>query len=233
MSMHEFEDLVEDTVRFLSSIPMWTGGLDLRSTFWDLYEFQSAWDTGFTHFRVLDLLVEQRFAYRFHLADHPEYILHRACFDQLKPDEYRIELPGTGAWDGGYYEGTHLYCDAGSPLWRRFVDSGRLRGADAHPPQPIDLYVIARDVARLADAFGDSALVARWYRILAAQAMATFPDGEGESLRANPALLELRTIVKRTGALNIEFDDGILNPKNFPPPEIAGTSLLGWWYQLG
>jgi len=230
MSMHEFEDLVEDSVRLLAATP---GQADLRSVFWNLYELQAAWDTGFTHFRVMELLVEHHFVYRFELTDHPDHAQHAAYFDGLTADDFEIQPPGVKEWDGGYTDWPHLYCDAGSPLWRRFVQLGRLGGADAEPPQAIDLYAIARDVAGLAEARGNRPLIARWYRILAAHAMAQCTDGIGESLRENPALRELRAIVQRTGALEIAFDYGLLDAKNYPPPELAGVPLLVWWYQLG
>ena len=61
--------------------------LDLRSMFWQLYEFQYQFDTGFTEFRVRDILVEQRYFYRFECTQHPDYQGYRDFFDGLKPGE--------------------------------------------------------------------------------------------------------------------------------------------------
>ena len=143
MSMHEFEDLVEYSVRALAEFPQ-RDTLDLRSIYWWLYDFQNHWDTGFTHFRVIDALLDVRFVYRFDLAQHPDYDQHREFFDGLKDFAFIRVQPtesyGKSIFDkvkgwtsdnpvAGYYKAPHLYCDAGSPLWARMVESVCSAGA--------------------------------------------------------------------------------------------------------
>ena len=60
MSMHEIEELQEVSIRLLDRIE----GLDHRSMFKRLYDFDALFDTGFTHFRVMDILLKRRFYYR-------------------------------------------------------------------------------------------------------------------------------------------------------------------------
>ena len=55
MSMHEFENVVEESIRVLDRSK--SKELDFRSLFYTLYDFQSWWDTGFTGFRVVDILL--------------------------------------------------------------------------------------------------------------------------------------------------------------------------------
>jgi len=69
MSMHEYEALVEQSVRTLSK----SGRRDLRDLYKSLYEFQGRYDTGYTQFRVIEHLLEARFLYRFPMRDHPDY----------------------------------------------------------------------------------------------------------------------------------------------------------------
>src|SRR5215831_11672542 len=72
MSMHEIEDLVEWAVRLLAaSAP--ARGLDLRALFWNLYDYQSRFDTGNTLFRVAPILVKHRYLYAFPLHSHPDF----------------------------------------------------------------------------------------------------------------------------------------------------------------
>ncbi len=64
MSMHEIEDAVEDAIRMLHDHG---DGLDHRSIFWNLLRLQEAFGTTPVRFRVLDILLERRFAYRLSL----------------------------------------------------------------------------------------------------------------------------------------------------------------------
>ena len=91
MSMHEFEDLVEHSVHALAS----TGRdpQELRSIYWNLYEFEARYDTGFTHFRNMEELLAARFVYRIPMTEHPDYAEHRVYFDGLHDFEF-IDLPG-------------------------------------------------------------------------------------------------------------------------------------------
>ena len=63
MSIHELEYLVEDTIKVLDSC-ITDETLDLRSIFHQLYEWQGAWDTGFTNFQVIDILIKHRYSYQ-------------------------------------------------------------------------------------------------------------------------------------------------------------------------
>ncbi len=69
--MHEFEDLVEQSVRCLEASER--PGLDHRSLFKQLYAFQEQYDTGYTHGRVLDILEKHRFTYSFPVDAHPDH----------------------------------------------------------------------------------------------------------------------------------------------------------------
>ena len=57
MSMHEYEDLVEHSIRFLDRLE----GIDHIALFQSLYIFQSYYDTGITTGRVADILVKRNF----------------------------------------------------------------------------------------------------------------------------------------------------------------------------
>jgi hypothetical protein len=137
MSMFEIESMVEDTEHVLAET-----GADpwvLRSQYWNLYEYEARYDTSFTHFRNIDELLAARFVYRFPLAEHPDYAEHREYFDGLSSDFTHIQVPDAGGGDGGYTYRPDLYFDAGSPLWRRMVELGRLTGRDAEPPREVPL----------------------------------------------------------------------------------------------
>lgn len=68
MSMHEFEDLVEMSVLCLAQSKT-KDSHALRSLFWNLFRFQEQWDTSFTQLRVLGILIEHKYLYKFELTD--------------------------------------------------------------------------------------------------------------------------------------------------------------------
>jgi hypothetical protein len=219
--MHEIEDLVERSVRTLAATGRpWP---ELRSRYWNLYEFAAEFDTGFTHFRNMDELLAAHFVYRMPVSAHPDYERHRAWFDDIEEFAF-IGEPGPED-DGGYVQPPYLYCDAGSPLWARLVASKRLTGADAEPPEPVDMVKIAVEVARIAEATDDRDLVAMWYRLLPPYLLGALAEA-----RASPGIAELREIVRRTAAMSIPMTYGALRDPS--PAELAEAPDLAWWYAI-
>ena len=165
MSIHELEDLVEMSVRVLDSCQS-DATSDRRSMFYHLYDFQGKWDTGFTHFRVMDILIAHRFVYQMDMTAHPDYAKYQIPLDQIVEDSKQssrlnavkfMRLDPSNDPDSkalsqmsikerkdfhlnnpyaGYYRDPLLYADAGSPLWKRLVEVGQLTGADAEAPNP-------------------------------------------------------------------------------------------------
>jgi hypothetical protein len=220
MSMHEFEDLVEESVRVLAGAAN-RDALDLRSMFWRLYDFQNHWDTGFTHFRVIDILLDARFVYHFERTQHPDYARYRAYFDGLTAFTFiRAEPLQDGgdtfftAEDGwsstnpvaGYFNPPFLYADAGSPLWRRWAEAGLLTGRDAQPPDAsISLVEVARTAVRTAaGTVGALPFIAAWYALLSAHLARFTPNLD--ALADDDALADFLTIVRETDAVETALD---------------------------
>src|SRR5262249_57598766 len=84
MSMHEIEELQEVSIRLLDRIE----GLDHRSMFKRLYDFDALFDTGFTHFRVMDILLKRRFYYRMALEDHPDYAQFKDALEGIRKEDF-------------------------------------------------------------------------------------------------------------------------------------------------
>ena len=286
MSMHEFEDVVEASVRLLVKNPTvrrlaavelpddvakrpnvshlllarhpevaaaferdgvvaqaTEHDVDVRSMLFTLYGYQQLWDTGFTHFRLMDLLLEQRFAYRFSMGDHPLYEQHKAALDAFVAADDFSELPvdPSRPWDeamnptAGYFEPPHLYCDAGSLLWDVFVQKGRLQGRDAVRPLLVDLPSLVLDIVRAAEAEGDIDLIAQWYPLMAATMcnlsgclLLPIPALPAASLISDPTLQAIREIAIRTRAFEKDHDYGMTRlPKEWSPESVLGFDFLG------
>ncbi|MCP3097846.1 hypothetical protein LZ198_03040 [Myxococcus sp. K15C18031901] len=264
MSMHEIEDMVEGAVRVLDRRAP-AGDDAPRSQFARLLAFQGECDCSFTHFRMMDILLARRFTYRFDVADHPDHATRREFFQGITEFTYLHEdlTDDPDASEGesrplaGYIEPPDLYCDAGSPLWRRMVEAGKLTGPDAEPPAKLLLIDVVLEVLRGAEAAGDAELIAMWFnlgpstlfgdlftrQIRKGDVLARNPfTGEDvvakedfiapgrftlEELQATPQASSVRDIVRRTRALATE-----LAYDERPSEEsLARNPANAWWWE--
>jgi hypothetical protein len=84
MGMHEYEGIVEESI----CLPDRAADIDHRSLYKSLYDFEGCYDTGFTRFRVMDLLLKRRFAYRLALEDHPDYAQFMPALEAVREKEF-------------------------------------------------------------------------------------------------------------------------------------------------
>ncbi|MGN7822426.1 tetratricopeptide repeat protein [Chitinophaga sp. 22536] len=233
--MHEIESLVEMSVYCLHESQ--DNSLDRRSLFYSLYELQSQFDTGFTHFRVMDILTQHRFVYTFPITAHPAYAQHQAFLDSLAAAQKFsfIYTEPENEWDAetnpvaGYAHFDQqqqqyiLYCDAGSTLWEAFVANGTLQGADAVPPQLFDVFTMAHIIADNAAQQQYRDVLASWYHLLPYMVMAAEQENEPIDQEA------LKTILGHVVANDAIYEE------NLPPiDELPEGGELGkfceWWY---
>jgi ankyrin repeat protein len=234
MSMHEIEDVVEASIRTLAE-NKGEHGLDLRAAFQTLYDFQDLHDTGFTNFRVMDLLLEAGYTHRFPIDQHPEYQRHRDYFDALDDFEF-IHLNPDEPWDretnpsASYYNEGHCYCDRASPLWDRLVENGIITGENALQLENLTLAEVVATVVTLAEAGTDRELIRMWYPLFI---LGSF-DWEAEALhrlQENPHVQVIREITLRTNALAIEMNYGTTALPSLD--QISDIPVLEWWFDLG
>lgn len=252
MSAHEYELIVEQSVKFLDQRPN-APSFDLRSCFKSLYDFQSRYDTGYTHLRVVGPLVKHRFVYAFGVEDHPEHDRYREAFQKLRGFGGIYRDP-TRPWDeetnptvghycdpveewGDDYAETfppelrrgRLYFDAGGELWRAFVDAGKLTGIDAVPPQEIPIQKVVALIAREAASCGDRLLVRMWLPLLCYDIAAL----GRESLSADPDVQTVRRIAKAMDVLSIRSEDLEYGALQIPPDDIfEHEDTVRWWLAL-
>ncbi|PTL79602.1 hypothetical protein [Vitiosangium sp. GDMCC 1.1324] len=264
MSMHEIEDMVEGAVRVLDKRAA-ADDLAPRSQFARLFQFQEGYDCSFTHFRVMDLLLARHFSYRFAVTEHPDHAARKKFFKGVKEFTFLHDNPKDDTGEGedelspmaGYIEPPHLYCDAGSSLWRRMVEAGKLKGPDAEPPVPLLLIDVVHEVMLGAEAEGDRELIAMWFNlgpralfrelftrqlrkgdlvarnpftgkdIIAEEDFVAARAFTPEELQAVPQAARVREIARRTNALAVE-----LAYDYRPPPEVLKDDPVdAWWWE--
>ena len=235
MAMHEVESLVELSVYCLDKSR--EEALDRRSLFFNLYKLQQQFDTGFTHFRVMELLIKHRFVYTFPVSSHPAYNANRDWFDALAASQKFsfIYRQPTAEWNdatnpvAGYanYDLTTqayiLYCDAGADLWADMVLHGVLKGEDAVAPENIDTFSMAHEIAETAGEQKDKDLLGLWYRLIPYMVMQAEQENESINYKALEAILEL-----------VVANDAIMEEGLPPADELPVGGELGkfckWWY---
>jgi hypothetical protein len=236
MSMHEIEDLQEETVRVLDRIE----GLDHRSMFKRIYDLDAVFDTSFTHFRVMDILLKRRFYYRMALEEYPDYAQFKDALEPIRKEDFSFIARDPSTKDSAtnpvvaYWHKGQLYCEAGSEIWAKLAELGRLSGADREAPQWIDIVDIADAVVPFAIAEENKELVAWWYAALAVVLL--FESSPGElALRLDDAALQrIRDAVVKSEAYKIRGDGCLSYPERdedfseFDPDDLR---FLQWWYE--
>ena len=231
MGMHEFEEVVERSIRRLaaSQQPEPT----IRSMFYTLYCFQERFDTGFTKFAVMDQLLKHRYVYRFRVQDYPDYLAHKRHLDSQTSFSFLFVKPEE-KWDAqnnpvsGYMQDGSLYCDAGSPLWKRFVDIGVLSGEDSKWPSLLPLTSVVAHVLELAEKEGDISLIRMWYPLVILSIDHLGDPSTLAAVRNDAGLKMVRDITIRTNALQFKMDYGYTALP--PEEEIKESPALVWWF---
>ncbi|MGV3621179.1 MAG: hypothetical protein ACO1OB_10200 [Archangium sp.] len=136
------EELVERSIRVLHRHD---DEIDHRSAFNSLWKLLTK---GFTHRRLLPILLERRATYRFPHDVHP-------AIDTV--DEDLVNR------DQGFKDEEFVYCDAGTELWEQFKEN--LSGHDVKPPEEVPMKTLATHVMRAAEKSGDVELLAAWEQL--------------------------------------------------------------------
>jgi hypothetical protein len=198
----------------------------------------------------MGLLLKHRFVYVFDIEEHPEFErFGRSVFenediyvDPTKPWNAKTN-PVSGytcdpvaRWGARHAAGyppelrrLRLYCEVGSPLWGRFVENGKLTGADAIPPVTVPIQEVAAAVVREAELQSNRELVRQWFSLLFVDHVMS---GELEAIQGDPLLAQLRDTAKRLHVLDIEMDNGCLRiPAEEEMNDMGeAAELARWWF---
>lgn len=129
------------------------------------------------------------------------------------------------AWlDEGYVDPPHLYCDAGTNVWRRMTESGVLTDADAEPLRRLPTADVVLEVVRAAEEQGDVELTALWHCL----GYSMIIGCTGDDPRDVPALRSIRDIAIRTEVVSFLLPAGYRPPSEF----VEDDELEAWWAGL-
>ncbi len=260
MSQHEYEDLVEMSIRTLDQSAR-AAELELRDVFYTLYELQGMFDTGNTYFRVMPILLKHRAFYRLEPKNYPDAARLEAMFKDSRdwlesiyqypaesvdePDNFVVaywffdrnpseEFKRSGAVDR--WDEPRVFVPADSSVIAALVENGALPASEATPPQKLPFEQVAALVAREAEAQGETDLIAYWYLLL--PNVLLFVTDDFKQIQSNPHALEVRRIAERTGADKLEWDYGDLRRaslqelNDLEEEESEMVAFFKWWFKL-
>lgn len=144
MSMHQIEDMIENSVRMLSNC---TGseinGLSLRDICYHLYQLQDLFDCGYTMLRVREELERMGFLSSITVEKLP----------QNERDAARRLTGDSGFLPSGVYvdgDSGLAYLDYGNPSWNTFIEAGTLSHPQMGDIPQIDVLQLAENMISLA-----------------------------------------------------------------------------------
>ena len=229
MSDRAIETAVELAILYLGRHPDLK--LDRRSMIHSLYSFQERFDTQFTHFRLMEVLLSQKYAYKFKVGDHPSYDRCKGFFE--RDDSFYFVPNDPCAPDGseaGYVDEGALYCDAGSDLWRQFVAKGVLRGDDARAPELIPIGEVVQALLESAPP-DEQDLIGYWYKVWLEELLSNaIKPGQISKLQKSKKLSSIRALVQKSKALQVEVSHRERIDFEGDYPEF--NEFISWWFDL-
>lgn len=180
MSMHQIEDLVEETVHLIDAADL--SAHQKREIFSNLFALQSWYfDTSYTHFRVIDILLKYRFVYKLALEQYPDLAVSMN-FAPVTETEGWIKSNDSNETPLAYAlkenGQTWLYFDAGEALWQQLCSDGMLSGDDQHPPEKLSVLPLINFLLAEAEKQQQRVLLAQWYALLVNGILAADFSGE-------------------------------------------------------
>ena len=137
MSMHDIEGFAEQMIHLVDESNI--DDKEKIDLIYNIYQFHDSWDTGFTKFRVYNILIKTGYFRLFDLHEHPDYEKYKDFFDGLPNSNemyvYEDPIAGysrdaklTSYWFETYYNSetdkeiplNKMCCEAGSPVWTYF-----------------------------------------------------------------------------------------------------------------
>ncbi len=157
MAEHTIEDLVEDTVLLIDQAS-WSASLK-RDYLASAFNIQRYFDTGYTHFRVMDILLKYGFVYRISLDRHADFATIKNVEDGWIKSEHTGEPSYAKHEDGQIY----LYIDAGDQNWQRLCEEQQLHGPACVAPSIVKVHEFLAEILEEAERKNQYELLLRWY----------------------------------------------------------------------
>lgn len=116
MSMGEIEGIVEDSTYLIAESNL--SKKEKRDLLVNLYHFNKRFDTSYTHFRCIDILLKYGHTYKIPVEQHPDYASNKKAFKE-KDHWVAADFSNEKSAKVFLADDEHLYFDAGDAFWNR------------------------------------------------------------------------------------------------------------------
>lgn len=207
MSMHEVEDILEETTHLIDKANL--SSEQKREYLYNLYQLEYFYDTSYTRFRVMDILLKYDYVYKLPLTTHPDHKSDPSFVTRQVADEAhgwirsRDESYSVYAQKEG--DAVLLYGDSGSAIWQQWVKNGVLQGRDAVAPGKLTVAETVLAFMQLATTQNDAMIMEQWYALFVNSVLDyTFGEKEGipkkfPDLTGDPAIVAIRKMAQENG----------------------------------
>ena len=128
MSMYEIEALIENTIRVINKGER--PDSQKRNLIWNAFKLQNNFDCSFTHFRLMDILLKNKYVQTFEPKDFPLFDTYPDFFKDLNDKDFEwINKHPNKAWSKindsiAYWDrqSGKIYADYGTPYYSLFPD---------------------------------------------------------------------------------------------------------------
>lgn len=204
MSMHEVEDIIEETVHLIDAAEL--SNEQKRNYLYNLYQLEYYFDTSYTQFRVMEILLKYQYVYKLPLNTHPDFKKKGFEFDKdrgwVKSVDQQYSVYAQKEDDTIF-----LYGNAGSVIWQHWVDAGILTGNDKTAPAKLSVPATILTFMQLAATQQDKQLMDRWYALFV-NCCLDFTFSEKESVPKSFAELVKDTSILSIRELAQQFELG-------------------------
>ena len=187
MSMHDIEGVVEVSVYCIDE-----SNLSLekkRDLLYNLYKFQSEYDTGYTNFRVKDILLKNHYMFALPIEVHPDYAEKKEEFDSYVEKRYSEWLTDDSILEPEENGNSLFYVDAGSDTWKKLVENGVLTGKQAIPVNDLSIFETVLEVVKLCREQQNTECAAEWLRTVLFYLLWEAKDEDDETLNSIAEIL--------------------------------------------
>ena len=175
MSMWEIEALMENTIRLIDKSNF--NPPQKRNLIWNTYHIQEQFDCSFTHFRLMDVLVNNDYVQQYSINDFPMSSTYPDFFTELpsKKFEWINENP-TKSWSENN-QAMAYWDKKSSKIWVDFGSKFYTQHKEEAPEkyEPLQLgYVIIKEANRQQD----KSIIYDWTSFMVNYLLAFFPSNK-------------------------------------------------------
>ncbi len=199
--MWEIETLMENTVRLINKSEFKPN--EKRNLIWNTYNLQNQFDCSFTHFRLMDILINNEYVQQYEIDDFPMTKVYRDFFFELSNKDFEwINKNPTEKWSENNQ--SIAYWDKKSN--KIFVDFGSdfyTQNKDEFPEKYEPLY-FSHMMIQEGSRQNDKSIVYDWTAFMVNYLLAWFPSNKSTTELKEEYFSKIKDVIHQFDYTNYE-----------------------------